>query len=170
MFKKISTVLLSLLIAVYAASQVQGARITPNPDAIRILPQEVKTENTGKDIDGEIRITAALREMREAEEITVRFVLYNAHHTYRTSVLVTPASRDEEGMLSAAASFENLLSGSYTARIEYISGADLDYILIEDSGRSKYIMRDESITFYLSENANTGSAWFILEEKEGEAL
>lgn len=168
MIKKISTILLSLLIAVYASFQVQGAGVHMDSDAIRILPQEEKPVGNGKDIDGEIRITAALREMPEAEEVTVRFVLYSEHHTYRTSVLVTPACRDAEGMLSATASFENLLSGSYSVSMEYASGADLDYILIEDSGASKYIMREDSVTFYLSENTNTGSAWFILKESAGD--
>lgn len=40
-----------------------------------------------------------------------------------------------------------------------------DYILAEKGGESKYTMQEESITFYLSKEANTGSAWFMLKEQ-----
>ena len=70
---------------------------------------------------------------------------------------------------SASACFENLLSGSYRLQIEQADGAALDYILAEKGGESKYTMQEDSITFYLSEDANTGSAWFMLKEQATEA-
>ena len=78
---------------------------------------------------------------------------------------MTPDSEDEEGLLSATASFENLLSGAYQLYIEEADGASLDYILAEKGGESKYTMQEDSITFYLSEEASSGSAWLMMQEE-----
>ena len=110
-------------------------------------------------------ITAALREMQSREDVTVKFTLAGDRHTYETTVIVTPDSEDEEGLLSATASFENLLSGAYQLYIEEADGASLDYILAEKGGESKYTMQEDSITFYLSEEASSGSAWFMMQEE-----
>lgn len=169
MLKKISTVLLSLLIAVFAAFQAQGAETKPEKYAVQVLPKEDVAVSSGERVGGEIRITAALREMAVQEDATIKFVLTGDRYTYRTTVVVTPENEDEEGLLSASACFENLLSGSYRLQIEQADGAALDYILAEKGGESKYTMQEDSITFYLSEDANTGSAWFMLKEQATEA-
>lgn len=165
MVKKISTVLLSLLIAVFAAFQAQGAETEADRYAVRVLPKEDVSVPSGERIDGEIRITAALREMAVQEDATIKFVLTGDRYTYRTTVVVTPENLGEEGLLSVSSRFENLLSGSYRLSIEQADGAVFDYILAEKGGESKYTMQEESITFYLSKEANTGSAWFMLKEQ-----
>lgn len=165
MLKKISTVLLSVTIAVFTAFQAQGAETKTDRSEVRVLPQADVQVESGKKIGGEIRITAALREMQSREDITVKFTLAGDRHTYETTVIVTPDSEDEEGLLSATASFENLLSGAYQLYIEAADGASLDYILAEKGGESKYTMQEDSITFYLSEAASSGSAWFMMQEE-----
>ena len=161
MLKKISTILLSVTIAVFTAFQAQGAETKTDRSEVRVLPQADVQVESGKKIGGEIRITAALREMQSREDVTVKFTLAGDRHTYETTVVVTPDSEDEEGLLSAMASFENLLSGAYQLYIEEADGASLDYILAEKGGESKYTMQEDSITFYLSEAASSGSAAFL---------
>ncbi len=165
MLKKISTVLLSLLIAAVAAIQVQGAQVEQTKYAVRVLPRDETLVDSGKKINGEISITAALQDMEVREEVTVKFMLTGDRYTYRATVVVTPDSEDEEGLLSATASFENLLSGSYRLSIESVQGAALDYILAEKGSESRYTMQEDSITFYLSGEASSGSAWFMLQEE-----
>lgn len=165
MLKKISTILLSVTIAVFTAFQAQGAETKTDRSEVRVLPQADVQVESGKKIGGEIRITAALREMQSREDVTVKFTLAGDRHTYETTVVVTPDSEDEEGLLSATASFENLLSGAYQLYIEEADGASLDYILAEKGGESKYTMQEDSITFYLSEAAGSGSAWFMMQEE-----
>ena len=101
MLKKISTVLLSLLIAVFAAFQAQGAETKPEKYAVQVLPKEDVAVSSGERVGGEIRITAALREMAVQEDATIKFVLTGDRYTYRTTVVVTPENEDEEGLLSA---------------------------------------------------------------------
>ncbi len=169
MLKKIATVFLSLLLALFAAFQAQGAETTGKQYRVRVLQKEDVETPFGEKVGGEIRITAALREMNRRENVKVHFTLQGDQYTYSTTVVVTPESEDSEGFLSATASFENLLSGSYRLSIERAEGAALDYILAEDGGSSKYTMQDDSITFYLSKAVNSGSAWFILNEQTSDA-
>ena len=103
MLKKISTVLLSVTIAVFTAFQAQGAETKTDRSEVRVLPQADVQVESGKKIGGEIRITAALREMQSREDVTVKFTLAGDRHTYETTVIVTPDSEDEEGLLSATA-------------------------------------------------------------------
>lgn len=165
MLQKIATVCLSLLLAVFAALQAQGAESTAKSYLVQV-PTKADVETPSREaIDGEISITAAMREMDRCEDVQIQFTLESDQHTYRTSVVITPESEDEEGFLSATARFENLLSGRYRLYIERADGAELDYILAENGSASKYTMDTDSITFYLSEQANSGSAWFILTEQ-----
>lgn len=162
MLQKISTAALSLFFVVYAALQVQAARL-PAPAPCNV-PRTADGVSYGEAVDGTIRITAALKEMKTRAELPVRFVLTDGAHTYSAQVIVTGESKNEDGLLCASASFEHLLSGAYTVRIESAEGAELSYILAENGSTSKYTMQADSITFYLSEEVNAGSAWLMLEE------
>ena len=59
MLKKISTILLSVTIAVFTAFQAQGAETKTDRSEVRVLPQADVQVESGKKIGGEIRITAA---------------------------------------------------------------------------------------------------------------
>ena len=165
MLQKILPVFLSVCFAFFAAAQVHGTQVEEREYAIHVLPRTEDGIVYGKAIDGTIRITAALREMDVREDVTVQFMLTNNRHTYRTTVIVTPENVDADGLLSASTSFENLLSGAYTLRIEHADGASLSYILAEKGSDSKYTMQEDSIKFYLSAEANSGSAWFMMQER-----
>lgn len=169
MLQKISTVLLSMLFVVFAALQVHAVQPEEKQYAIKVQPHVEDSVASGEAIDGEIRITAAMREMKLREDVTVKFMLSNDRYTYRTTVVVTPENIDENGLLSATASFEKLLSGAYQLRIEHADGAELSYILAEKGGTSKYTMQTDSITFYLSQETSSGSAWFMMDEAEVES-
>ena len=165
MLQKILPVFLSVCFAVFSATQVHGARPDEKQYAITVRPHTEDGVVYGEAIGGEIRITAALREMNEREDVTVKFMLSNDRYTYRTTVIVTPENFSEDGLLAASASFENLLSGAYSLRIERADGAALSYILAEKGDTSKYTLQENSIRFYLSAEANHGSAWFMMQEE-----
>ncbi|MGN0479400.1 MAG: hypothetical protein ACI4GO_08190 [Hominenteromicrobium sp.] len=165
MLHRLLPVFLSVCLAVFSGVQVHGAQPEEKQYAIRVLPHAEDGFRYGETIGGKIRITAALKEMDEREDVIVQFVLSNDRYTCRATVVVTPENIDEDGLFSASASFENLLSGVYTLRIERADGASLSYILAEKGSASKYTMEKDSIRFYLSAEACSGSAWFMMQEK-----
>ncbi len=162
MLRKISTVLLSLLVVWYAAETVSGERMR-NTNGIVISEGSHRQED--EDAHGCIYATAALRKLQN-RDITVRFILVRADEIFYEQVTVTPTSLGEKGLLSSRAVFSNLENGIYELSIESAVNAELDYILAEKGDRSCYLQEGESITFVITDSVSTGSAWFILKEQE----
>jgi hypothetical protein len=168
MIKKISTILLSLLMVWYAAGQVRGEKTQEKSKYGVQVSQNTRTEpNSGEEIYGQIRATAALRKLLPEQEASARFVLKGDSGTYVKTVTVTPDSWDEHDLLSASAVFMDLDSGEYLLKIDKLRNAKLDYILAENGDDTQYCIEDEMISFTLSHDARLGSAWFILEETGG---
>ena len=169
MCRKITTILLSLLMVWYAAGQVRGEKKHGGTaDGIAVFESTRMRRNAAEEIYGQIRATAALRVLSADQEASVQFLLEGENGTYAKSVSVTPDSRDEHDLLSASAVFMDLESGVYELKIDHLQNAVLDYILAEDGDGSKYRMEKESIVFELSHDARLGSAWFMLQETGGE--
>ena len=163
MIRQISTILLSLLLVWYAAVQVRGEDpATEKRKGIQVFaPGEMQGE-PGEEIYGQIRATAAMRELDAAAK--VRFVLEGENQTYTREVEITPESWDENDLLSASVAFMDLHSGVYTLWIDSAENAELDYILAEDGDEARYMIEGDSITFELADCARLGSAWFVLSE------
>lgn len=171
MYKNLSVLILCAIMIWYAAVQLQETKSVETMYPIQIDPERPNTEVKGSaELSGRICMTAALRQLQKSQDVIVRFVLEGNGQVLRSSVLLTPNSRNENGLYTASAVYENLLSGTYTLYVESASGAKLDYILAEDGSRSKYEIQDNKIFFELSEKAKTGSAWFMMQEGEGDAL
>ena len=170
MIRKISTVLLSLVMVWYAAAQVRGEKTREaDTDGISVMAAVQPAGINGDTIYGQIRATAALRRLSADTEAKVRFVLEGTNGTYSKIVTVTPESWDEHDLLSATAVFMDLNGGLYNLKIESADNARLDYILAEDGDESMYKLEGDTISFVLSHSARQGSAWFMLEETEGDA-
>ena len=133
MFRKISTVLLSLVLVWYAAAQAEEQPQKMKTEGISVYAplNEEKINTDGEEIYGQVRLTASLRTMSSDTEVRVDFILEGKDEIYRKSVEITSENADEEEYLSATAVFSDLKSGLYTAYIEQVQGAALDYILVE---------------------------------------
>lgn len=164
LMQKIGTVLLSILLVIFSAYQVRGAELEKTESGIVVRPDTASGVVSGEKIDGEIKMTAALSAFAHNDSIPVEFVLQNNRYTYRSEAVVTEDSVTEEGLFAASASFSHLPSGVYTVRIEVGEEASLSYMLAEKGDESKYTMEESLMTFYLTEETPTGSAWFMLEE------
>lgn len=168
MVRKISTILLSLLMVWYAAVQASGEKTQQQElSGIRVFAQGQAQGETGEEIYGQIRVTAALRDLSADKTVKVRFILEGENEILTREVVITPESWDENDLLSACAVFMDLNSGVYTLRIGGTENAELDYILAEDGDESSYLIEGDTISFELSDSARLGSAWFILEETTG---
>ena len=168
MFRKISTILLSLVLVWYAAGQVRGEKTTEEkPDGIHVQRHTRAEETDGEMIYGQIRANAAVRALSAGKEVSVQFVLKGANGEQTKTVTITPDSLDENGLLSASAVFMDLYSGEYSLHVEKLRNAEIDYILAEDGDDARYRIDDKAISFTLSHDARQGSAWFMLAETEG---
>lgn len=163
--QKTAAIFLSLLLVVFAALQVRGAE-DKETSGVTVQPDTADGVPGGLPIDGEIQMTAALAELSVHESVTVEFMLHNNRYTYTSSVVVTKNSENEDGLFAASTSFGSLPSGVYTVYIKAAENAELSYMLAEKGSESKYTMAESSMTFYLSEDAPSGSAWFMLEETD----
>ncbi|MBO5254107.1 MAG: hypothetical protein J6C51_09220 [Clostridia bacterium] len=167
MFRKISAVLLSFLLVWYAAEQDRDEKgKTNDTSGIAVyapLHNEVLGED-GEEICGQVRLTAVLRSKKSSSPVRVDFILEGSSDVYRQSVEITEESLDERDFYCATAVFSNLKSGVYTAWIEQAQGAQLDYILSEDSDAAQSLLLREKIMFEIHHAGRLSSAEFFMEE------
>ena len=167
MFRKISTVLLSLVLVWYAAVQAEEEKPhKKQAEGISVYaPLNDGWINTeGEEIYGQVRLTAALSALSDDSKVRVDFILEGKDEIYRKSVEITPENTDESAFFSATAVFSDLKSGLYTAYIEQAEGAVLDYILLEKGDGPEYKLNRTEITFELRHSARLGTARFIMKE------
>ena len=169
MFRKISTVLLSLVLVWYAAVQAEEEKPhKKQTEGISVYAplnlNEERINTEGEEIYGQVRLTAALSALGEDTKVRVDFILEGKDEIYRKSVEITPENTDEREFFSATAVFSDLKSGLYTAYIEQAEGAVLDYILLEKGDGPEYKLNRTEITFELRHSARLGTARFIMKE------
>ena len=109
MFRKISAVLLSLLLVWYAAEQDRDEKgKTNDTSGIAVyapLHNEVLGED-GEEICGQVRLTAVLRSKKSSLPVRVDFILEGSSDIYRQSVEITDESLDERDFYCATAVFQ----------------------------------------------------------------